>query len=78
MPVSEKRECSVERLEAFCAERGIGMLDATFAWLLARPELASVIAGATTPEQIRQNAAASTAWTPTDSEIAEISTLFPG
>ena len=53
------------------------MLDATFGWLLAQPSLSSVIAGATKPEQLRQNAAASTAWTPTPQERDEISALFP-
>ena len=67
---------TIERYEAFCAERGIGMLEATFAWLLAQPGLTSVIAGATRPEQIRQNADAASSWTPTTQEIAEISDLF--
>ena len=67
---------TIERYEQFCAERGVGMLEATFAWLLAQPGLTSVIAGATRPEQIRQNADAATSWTPTTEEIAEISVLF--
>jgi 1-deoxyxylulose-5-phosphate synthase len=67
---------TIERYEAFCAERGIGMLEATFAWLLAQPGLTSVIAGATRPEQIRQNAEAATSWTPTAEDVAEISELF--
>jgi len=66
----------IERYEAFCAERGVGMLEATFAWLLAQPGLTSVIAGATRPEQIRQNADAATSWTPTAAEVAEISAIF--
>ena len=68
---------AIEALEAFAAARGITMLDATFGWLLAEPSLSSVIAGATRPEQLRQNAAASTAWTPTPEERDEISNLFP-
>jgi aryl-alcohol dehydrogenase-like predicted oxidoreductase len=68
---------AIEALEAFAAARGITMLDATFGWLLAEPSLSSVIAGATLPEQLRQNAAASTAWTPTPQERDEISSLFP-
>ncbi len=62
--------------EAFCAERGITMLAATLAWLLAQPGLTSVIAGATKPEQIIQNVASSTEWTPTEADLAEISALF--
>ena len=68
---------AIEALEAFAAERGISMLDATFGWLLAEPSLSSVIAGATRPEQLRQNAAASTAWTPSPEERTEISAMFP-
>lgn len=68
---------ALEALQAFCDDRGISMLDATMGWLLARPALASVIAGATSPEQVRANAAAATAWTPTAAEIAEIDGLFP-
>ena len=54
------------------------MLEATFGWLLAQPAMASVIAGTTRPEQIRQNAAAGSAWRPTAAEAAEISELFSG
>jgi aryl-alcohol dehydrogenase-like predicted oxidoreductase len=67
---------AIEAFEAFCAERGITLLEGTFGWLLAQPNLASVIAGATKPEQLEQNAAASTAWTPTAEEVATISGLF--
>src|SRR5690606_10434279 len=37
----------IERLEAFARERGKELIDLAFAWLLAKPEVASVIAGAT-------------------------------
>jgi len=67
---------AMERYEKFCADRGITMLAATFAWLLAQPGLTSVIAGATKPEQIVQNAEAATSWKPSAEEIAEISTIF--
>ncbi|MDQ1597650.1 MAG: 1-deoxyxylulose-5-phosphate synthase [Microbacteriaceae bacterium] len=67
---------TIEKYEAFCAERGVSMLSATLAWLLAQPGLSSVIAGATKPEQILQNATAATEWTPTAAEVAEISELF--
>ncbi|WP_165069956.1 aldo/keto reductase [Marisediminicola senii] len=67
---------AVEAYARFCDERGVSMLDATFAWLLAQPAVTSVIAGATTPAQIAQNAAAGTAWTPSRAEVAEISALF--
>ncbi|MEZ3159899.1 aldo/keto reductase [Microbacterium sp. BWT-B31] len=67
----------LEAFQAFCDQRGITMLEATFGWLLSRPSLSSVIAGATTPEQVRANAAAATAWTPTAAELDEIDAIFP-
>jgi aryl-alcohol dehydrogenase-like predicted oxidoreductase len=66
----------IEDFEALCVNNGVSMLEATFAWLLAQPGLTSVIAGATSPEQIRANALASTAWKPTAEQVAEISALF--
>ncbi len=68
---------AIEALEAFAAERGIGILEATLGWLLARPELSSVIAGATRPEQIRANAAAGSGWRANAAEVAAIDALFP-
>ena len=68
----------LDRYRSFAEERGITMLEATFGWLLAQPALASVIAGTTKPEQIRQNAAAGAAWRPSDAEIAEVSEIFAG
>jgi aryl-alcohol dehydrogenase-like predicted oxidoreductase len=67
----------IESYQAFCDERGITMLAATFAWLLAQPGLTSVIAGATRPEQIVANAEAASAWTPTPDDLAEIAAIFP-
>jgi aryl-alcohol dehydrogenase-like predicted oxidoreductase len=67
---------AIEAYERLCADRGVSMLEATFAWLLAQPSLTSVIAGATRPEQVVQNADAATAWQPTDDDIVEISELF--
>lgn len=67
---------ALEAYAAFCLERGVTMLEATFAWLLAQPGLSSVIAGATRPEQVRANAVAG-AWTPTADEVATISGFFP-
>ena len=52
---------TIEALTAFGKERGHSLLDVAIAGLAARPAVASVIAGATTAEQVRQNAAAG-AW----------------
>ncbi|GAB3581532.1 aldo/keto reductase [Leifsonia lichenia] len=67
---------AIERYQAFCDERGVTMLAATFAWLLAQPGLTSVIAGATKPEQITANAEAATAWRPTVDDLATITAIF--
>lgn len=68
---------ALEAFQAFCDERGITMLEATFGWLLARPALSSVIAGATSPEQVRANASAASAWSPTVDDLDSIDALFP-
>jgi len=66
---------TLEAYAAFCAERGLTMLEATFGWLLAQPGLTSVIAGATKPEQLAQNATAGAAALTAD-DVATISALF--
>ena len=48
----------VEALEAFAKARGKSLLDLAFGWLLSQPEVPSVIAGATQPEQVAGNVAA--------------------
>ncbi len=68
---------ALERYQAFCDARGITMLEATFAWFLANPLVASVIAGATSAEQVHANAAAATAWTPSAEDLAEIDGILP-
>ena len=53
------------------------MLEVAFGWLLAQPQVSSVIAGATTPEQVAANAAAATAFVPTAEDLTEIDKIFP-
>lgn len=48
----------MERLEAFAKERGHTILELAISWLVAQPVVSSVIAGATSPEQVRANAEA--------------------
>ena len=67
----------MEAYAAFCSARGISMLEGTFGWLLSRPGLTSVIAGATRPEQVVQNAAAGSGWRASPAEAEEIEGLFP-
>jgi aryl-alcohol dehydrogenase-like predicted oxidoreductase len=64
----------VEALEEFCARRGHGLLELAFSWLEARPAIASVIAGATKPEQVEQNVKAAS-WALTPDDLAEIDRL---
>jgi aryl-alcohol dehydrogenase-like predicted oxidoreductase len=47
----------IEALADFAEARGYALVDLAFAWLLSKPQVASVIAGATSPEQIASNAA---------------------
>jgi aryl-alcohol dehydrogenase-like predicted oxidoreductase len=60
-----------EKLADFAEARGHTLLELAFSWLLARPPVSSVIAGATKPEQIAANVAAG-GWALTEEEIAEV------
>jgi aryl-alcohol dehydrogenase-like predicted oxidoreductase len=62
---------AVERLIGFSESRGRTILVLAFSWLLTRPAVASVIAGATSSEQARSNAAAA-GWELSDAEFAEV------
>lgn len=64
------------RFSRFAKERGLTEIDVAFSWLAAQPSVASVIAGATKPEQVRQNAAAAD-WQPTPEDLAELDAIFP-
>jgi len=64
----------VERLAGFAEQRGCSLLDLAFGWLLRRPGVASVIAGATTPEQVAANVCAAE-FVPTAKDMDEIDQL---
>jgi aryl-alcohol dehydrogenase-like predicted oxidoreductase len=64
----------VEPLEAWAGERGHTLLELAFAWLLGHEVVSSVIAGATTPEQVKTNADTA-AWRLTAEEVDEVSKL---
>jgi len=68
---STKNFDRIEALEAWARDHGHSLLELAFAWLLSRPSVASVIAGATKPEQVHANAAGA-AWELTPAELAEI------
>jgi aryl-alcohol dehydrogenase-like predicted oxidoreductase len=69
--VTDRNEEIVEKLHAFAKLRGHSMLELAFSWLAARPQVASVIAGATRVEQVEQNVKA-IAWHLTKEDMAEI------
>jgi aryl-alcohol dehydrogenase-like predicted oxidoreductase len=69
--LSDRRFDVVEALEAFAREHGHTLLELAMSWLASLPNLASVIAGATKPEQIHANAAA-VGWKLTDDDRARI------
>lgn len=64
----------VELWSDFAAARGRTVLELAVAWLLSNPQVSSVIAGATSPDQVRSNAAA-TQWTLTPTEREEVAAL---
>jgi aryl-alcohol dehydrogenase-like predicted oxidoreductase len=72
--LTETNILRVERLSAFCAARGKSLLELAFSWLAAQPAVASVIAGATKPEQLEQNVRA-IAWHLTPDELGEIDSI---
>ena len=72
--LSDKAFDIVERLEAFAAGQGHTLLELAMSWLAGLPQMASVIAGATRPEQVRDNAS-SVAWKLTDDERAEVDAI---
>ena len=56
--VNERNFDLLEKFEAFASQRGHSITELAFAWLLSQPEIGSVIAGATRPEQVDENVAA--------------------
>ncbi|MBL8163990.1 MAG: aldo/keto reductase [Anaerolineae bacterium] len=66
---------TVEALIAYAETRGHSILELAFAWLLARPAVSSVIAGAMTPEQVRANVSAA-GWTLTPDDIEKVAVLL--
>ena len=67
----------IEGLAGFAEGRGHTLLELAFAWLLSRPSVSSVIAGATGPEQIRANAAA-VQWRLSEEELESVGRILEG
>ena len=72
--LSDRNLDRVERLEAWAVARGHTLLELAFAWLLGQPVVSSVIAGATSAEQVQANAATAE-WRLTPEEVAEATAL---
>jgi aryl-alcohol dehydrogenase-like predicted oxidoreductase len=75
--VTPRNEEIVEKLQAFAQARGHSMLELAFSWLASRPQVSSVIAGATRVEQVEQNVKAID-WKLTTEELAEIDKITKG
>jgi aryl-alcohol dehydrogenase-like predicted oxidoreductase len=74
--MNDQRLDRVERLMAFAEQRGHTILELAMSWLASQPEIATVIAGATSAEQIRANAEAVEAWRLGEDEFAELDDLL--
>jgi aryl-alcohol dehydrogenase-like predicted oxidoreductase len=66
----------IEGLERFASERGLTVTDVAIGGLAAQPRVASVIAGATKPEQVRSNVAGGD-WEPSAADLAELNAVAP-
>jgi len=74
--LGDENLATIERLRDFARSRGHSLVELAFAWLLAHPPVASVIAGATRPEQVADNARAA-GWRLTEEELDEVDRLAP-
>jgi aryl-alcohol dehydrogenase-like predicted oxidoreductase len=74
--LSEERLAAVAGLDELAGREGHGVLDLAFGWLLSRPAVASVIAGATRPEQITANVAGGS-WRPPADVLAAVDAIAP-
>ena len=73
--VTARNEEIVDNLKAFAEARGRTLLELAFSWLAARPQVSSVIAGATRVEQVEQNVAALANLDFMEEELARIDAL---
>jgi len=74
--LSDRNFDILERLEKICEQRGHSMLELAMSWLLAQDGVASVISGATSPEQVRANVAAA-AWKLTADDVKAVDEAAP-
>jgi aryl-alcohol dehydrogenase-like predicted oxidoreductase len=64
----------VDKLTAFAEERDHSLLELAMSWLASMPHISSVIAGATSKEQVQQNAAA-ISWQLSADEMNQVNEL---
>jgi aryl-alcohol dehydrogenase-like predicted oxidoreductase len=74
--ITEPKLDRVEALARWAAEHGVSLLDVAIGGLAAQPGCASVIAGATSPEQVRANAAAAD-WIPSQDALTGLDQIVP-
>jgi aryl-alcohol dehydrogenase-like predicted oxidoreductase len=74
--LSDANLAKAAKLEEFAQARGHSLLDLAFAWLLAQKVVPSVIAGATSAEQVEANVATAS-WALTEGDLAEIDKIAP-
>ncbi|WP_018683521.1 aldo/keto reductase [Actinokineospora enzanensis] len=66
----------IEKLAALAEDRGVDLTTLAIGWLASRPAVGSVIAGATTPDQVSANAKAAT-WRPSADDLVAIDAISP-
>jgi aryl-alcohol dehydrogenase-like predicted oxidoreductase len=74
--VTSEKLAKVEALITWAQAHSVTILDVAIGVLAAQPGCSSVIAGATTPEQVKANAATAE-WIPSADELAEIDRIVP-
>jgi aryl-alcohol dehydrogenase-like predicted oxidoreductase len=74
--VTQEKLAKVEALITWAQAHGVTILDVAIGALAAQPGCSSVIAGATSPEQVKANATAGE-WTPSAGDLAEIDGIVP-
>jgi aryl-alcohol dehydrogenase-like predicted oxidoreductase len=72
--IPEERWDRAEQVQRYADERGVPILHVAIGGLLAMPAIASVIAGATKPEQVRANVEAG-AWEPSADDVSALAAL---
>jgi len=74
--MSERNFAQVEALTQWASQRDQSLLSLAFCWLLSQPVISSVIAGATSAQQVAGNVAAGADWRLTEAELTELDELL--